>query len=96
MKMVYEWKPEIVDIKETENGKDIEFSIRVIAEAYYETMKAVQQVFEENDVITDVFLYTFPQHEYRVIVRKDYYEDFILQLLKHRLLTKAEWKEETH
>lgn len=94
MKLVYDWDPNIVDIKEEEVLNDIEFTIRVLAQPYFETMRHIQKIFEANDVITDLFVYAYPNHEYRVVVRKDYYGDFILQLLKYHLLTKVEWKEE--
>lgn len=94
MKLVYEWNPVSVDIKEIEALNDIEFSIRVLSPSLFTTMQNIQIFFDTNDVITDVFVYTYSDHEYRVIVRKDYYEDFILQLMKHRLLIKLQWKEE--
>lgn len=94
MKLVYEWNPDIMDIQEIEVMNDIEFSIRVLSPSFFTTMKHIQNIFETNDVITDVFVYTYSDHEYRVVVRKDYYGDFILQLMKCRLLTKVEWKEE--
>lgn len=84
-----------MDISEAQVANDFEFNIRILAEPHYETMKLIQKNFEEaNDVITDVFVYPYTNHEYRIVVRKDFYEDFILQLFKYQLLTKVEWKEE--
>lgn len=41
---------------------------------------------------TVVLFYAYANHEYRVIVRRDYYVDFLLEMMKHRLLRSAEWK----
>ena len=94
MKLIYEWNQNVIDISEVEVLNDIEFSIKVLSPSHFDDMKNIQKIFESNDVITDVLVYTYTNHEYRVIVRKDYYGDFILQLMKNQLLTKVEWKEE--
>ncbi|MBD0384700.1 hypothetical protein [Paenibacillus sedimenti] len=94
MKLVYESNPDILDIKEVEVMNDIEFTIRILSPSHFNTMKHVQKIFEENDILTDVLVYTYSNHEYRVVVRKVFYGDFILQLMKCQLLTKVEWKEE--
>ncbi|MNQ67164.1 hypothetical protein D3C85_816740 [compost metagenome] len=94
MKLSYDWDPNIIEISEAEVLDDIEFSIKVLSPSHFEDMRMIQKIFESNHVITDVLVYTYTNHEYRVIVRKDYYEDFILQLMKYRLLTKIEWKKE--
>lgn len=91
MKLIYDWDPNIIDISEAEVLNDIEFSIKVVSPPHFEDMRIIQKIFDSNHVITDVLVYTYTNHEYRVIVRKDYYEDFILQLMKYRLLTKVEW-----
>lgn len=31
------------------------------------------------------------EQQFKVVVRKDFYLDFILALLKHQLLTRVEW-----
>ncbi|NOU69430.1 hypothetical protein GC096_36040 [Paenibacillus sp. LMG 31461] len=94
MKLNYEWNQHVIDISEDEVLNDIEFSIKVLTPSHFDDMKSIQKVFESNDDITDVLVYTYTNHEYRVIVRKDYYVDFILQLMKNQLLTKVEWKKE--
>jgi hypothetical protein len=94
LKLTYEWNKHVVDISEVAVANEFEFKIRILTEPYFESMKFIQKSFEANDVITDVLVYPYTNHEYRVVVRKDFYEDFILQLCKHQLLTKVEWKEE--
>lgn len=94
MKLIYEWNQHVIDISEVEVMNDIEFSIKILSPPHFEDMRSIERIFESNDVITDVLVYTYSDHEYHVIVRKDYYGDFILQLMKYRLLTKVEWKKE--
>ncbi|MDF2715784.1 MAG: hypothetical protein K0R28_2709 [Paenibacillus sp.] len=94
MRLVYKWDPNVAEIQESGNGDDTEFRIKLLREQPYEaSMRLVQKYFEANEVHTDVLFYLYPEHQYRVIVRKDYYTDFLLELLKHRLLLSLEWKE---
>lgn len=93
MKLHYEWDSEVIRIEETANGDDTEFSIELMGQKPHdEALRLVQTYFESNKVHTDVLLYAYPDHRYRVIVRKDYYEEFLLELMKHRLLRALEWK----
>ncbi|TMV46813.1 hypothetical protein FE783_24545 [Paenibacillus mesophilus] len=92
MKLSYDWDAGIVRIQESGNGDDTEFQIELVQDQpYAAAMRRVQQFFEDNQVHTDVLFYLYPGHKYRVIVRKDYYNDFLLELLKHRLLRSLEW-----
>lgn len=93
MKLHYRWNPDVIRIEESVNGEDAEFQIRLLWERPEEAaMRLVQSYFEANQVHTDVLFYLYPEHRYRVIVRKDFYNDFLLELLKHRLLLSLEWK----
>lgn len=93
MKLHYQWDPSGIEIRESGNGDDTEFQIKLHREQPYEaSMRLVQKYFEANEIHTDVLFYLYPDHLYRVIVRKDYYSDFLLELLKHRLLISLEWK----
>ncbi|MNG15676.1 hypothetical protein D3C84_995210 [compost metagenome] len=94
MKLIYEWNQHVIDISETEVLNDIEFSIKILSPSHFEDMRSIEKIFESNHVITDVLVYTYTNHEYRVILRNEYYGDFILQLMKYGLLTKVEWKKE--
>ncbi|MEF3304691.1 hypothetical protein [Paenibacillus sp. GYB003] len=93
MNMHYEWDAETIRIEESANGEDTEFAIEIVRhDPFAESMKRVQAHFEANEVHTDVLFYAYPGHRYQVIVRKDYYVDFLLELMKHRLLRALEWK----
>jgi hypothetical protein len=90
--LTYRYEQNVIHISETVNENDMEFHIRILQEnPYLEGMKLVQRKFEDDEVCTDALFYLYPNHEYRVIVRKDYYIDFVLELMKHRLLKSVEW-----
>lgn len=91
MKLTYRYNAEVICISETPNDADVEFEIKIVAENMLAAIKEVQKVFEENKVYTDVLFYPYEKLRYRVIVRQDYYVDFILSLLKRRLIDSAEW-----
>ncbi|WP_199614876.1 hypothetical protein [Paenibacillus alkalitolerans] len=92
MKLTYQWDPGVVDIEETAGERDIEFRLRFTdAEPHAEHMKELEKHFEENRVHTDVFMYAYPNREYRLVVRNDYYVEFILELMKHRILRSVKW-----
>ncbi|GAA4865649.1 hypothetical protein GCM10023310_51460 [Paenibacillus vulneris] len=93
MKLTYTYDEQNIELSETANGQDVEFRIRVIGGgSIEEQLKAVQNGFEHNEVLTDVFFYAFKNQAYQFIVRHDFYTDFILSLMKHRVLQRVEWK----
>lgn len=88
----YEYDHNVIQVNEIENGNDVEFRIHILQEKpYLDRIKKVQNEFEENSVYTDVLFYIYANHEYRVIVRRDYYDDFVLELMKQRLLQSVKW-----
>lgn len=91
MKLTYHYSKEVIQIIETPNETDVEFDIKLPQEQYWAGMKELQRTFEEDEVYTDVLFYVYKDHHYRVIVRNDYYVDFILGLMKHQLLEEVKW-----
>ncbi|MGM0881575.1 MAG: hypothetical protein ACQEXQ_11140 [Bacillota bacterium] len=90
----YEYDHNVIQVNEIENGNDVEFRIHILQEEpYLDRIKKVQKEFEENSVYTDVLFYIYTNHEYRIIVRRDYYDDFVLELMKQRLLQSVKWTE---
>lgn len=88
----YTFDENVIKLSETANGQDIEFRIHILGDASMEQrVKDIQHDFEHNHVITDVLFYAFINHEYQFIVRQDFYEAFILSLMKHRLITSVTW-----
>ncbi|WP_438446772.1 hypothetical protein [Gorillibacterium sp. sgz5001074] len=94
MRLNYEADEAKVSIRELPGGtpQEIELELQFAGEhPDTSAMKRIQHDFESNRVITDASFYAYHHHRYRIIVRQDYYEDLILELLRHRLIRKAEW-----
>ncbi|KRF02456.1 hypothetical protein ASG89_24635 [Paenibacillus sp. Soil766] len=88
----YTFDDKVIQLSEAPNGQDIEFRIHILGDASMDQrVKDIQHDFEHNHVITDVLFYAFKNHDYQFIVRQDSYEDFILSLMKHRLITSVTW-----
>lgn len=89
----YEYNSEIIQIKESVNEKDIEFQIRFTDGVKYDgVIKRIRDFFDHNDTYTDVMFNIYANYEYQVFVRKDFYTDFILALMKYQLIEKVEWR----
>lgn len=96
MPLKYRIDSERVQIRETANEGDVEFELTFLQEEpLLSSMREVQKRFEDNDVYTDVLFYLNQDQErqYKIIVRNDFYEDFLLALLKYRILEGLEWTE---
>lgn len=91
MELTYQINKDVIELTETEMETDVEFEIRILADDKWAEMKKIQKFFEEDSVYTDVLFYAYENHRIRVIVRKDYYVDFILTLMKHRFVESAAW-----
>lgn len=87
----YSYNREMLEIMEKENGQDREFLFHFKADGQVQEFYKVRAHFDSDRVITDVFFYPQADHHYRVIVRKDYYIDFVLALFKYQLLSHIEW-----
>lgn len=88
----YSYNLDVIQIKEVPNGDDCEFQIQILQEEpYIQGIRNVQTFFDGNKVYTDVLFYTYENHRYKIIVRKDYYVQFMLEMLKNKLLKKLEW-----
>lgn len=93
--LAYRFDESKMRLTELENDSDVEFRIFLLSgdPALVEGMKRVRQFFDENEVYTDVLFYQYPDREYKAIVRKDYYTDFILELMKRQLLLSVAWED---
>lgn len=88
----YSYNTNAMEIEESENEIDVEFRIRIIEDTpHVENIKRVREHFEDNEVYTDVLFYVYPNHEYIIHVRKDYYTAFIAELFKNQLIQSVEW-----
>lgn len=89
----YEYDQGSLDIQERENDKDKEFIIKLKdPEKHLPGLRKVRAHFTNDTVYTDALFYTHKNNEYHVIVRSDYYIDFLLSLFKHNILVKLEWE----
>ncbi|MGP0584760.1 hypothetical protein [Paenibacillus timonensis] len=96
MPLKYRIDSERVQIRETSNEEDVEFELTFLQEEpLLSKMREVQKRFEDNDIYTDVLFYLNQDQErqYKIIVRNDFYVDFLLALMKYRILEGLEWTE---
>ena len=91
MKAAYKYDEELLELRETANEEDIEFSITLLNSELKKRMIKVREFFEENKVLTDIHYYIHPNNRYQVIVRKDIYNEFIIQLFRQQLLKEITW-----
>ncbi|WHY78816.1 hypothetical protein QNH20_06715 [Neobacillus sp. WH10] len=91
MKVAYKYDEKLLELMETANGDDFEFSITLLNSELKKSMIKVREFFEENKVITDIHYYIHPNNRYQVIVRKDFYNEFIIQLFRQQLLKEIIW-----
>lgn len=87
----YEYDSNLLTLVESPNEQDIEFRIRLKDPAYEHNIHEVRSFYSKNRDLTDVLFYTHLDHEFQVIVRTDYYNDFLITLFKHKLLTGLRW-----
>jgi hypothetical protein len=91
MKPVYKYNETLIDLAESSNGEDIEFNLIFHDQKMKKQLAAIKGFFDQNDIYTDLLVYTHSDKHIQMIVRKDYYLDFILQLFKHQLLEEIRW-----
>ena len=91
MKAAYKYDEELLELRETANEEDIEFSITLLNSELKKRMIKVREFFEENKVLTDIHYYIHPNNRYQVIVRKDFYNELIIQLFRQQLLKEITW-----
>jgi hypothetical protein len=89
----YTYNSNIISIKETSEGSDVVFSIKILDDRYLEQFRLVMDFFNMNKTYTDVLFYPYEERGYKVIVRNDYYNDFLAELLKSRLLQSLRWND---
>lgn len=92
MKPVYKYNEKLIDLAESPNGEDIEFNLIFHEQEMKKQLAAIKSFFDQNDIYTDLLVYTHSDKHIQMIVRKDYYLDFILQLFKHQLLEEIRWE----
>ncbi|WP_433945340.1 hypothetical protein [Paenibacillus sp. SN-8-1] len=89
--LTYQIDSSVLDLQESQDGTDIEFNIKLHHGGAVDGLRLVQQVFDSNTDYTDALFYAYANHEYKVIVRQEHYNDFLIELFKARLLRSLEW-----
>ncbi|MGZ4159608.1 MAG: hypothetical protein ACXVNF_02250, partial [Neobacillus sp.] len=91
MELVYKYNEKLLDLKESINGEDIEFNIFSLGIDIKKQIFNIQEYFNRNDILTDILVYTHAHKKYQIIVRIEFYTDFVLQLFKQQLLQEIKW-----
>lgn len=91
MKLNYTFNDSLISLKEMQNGNDVEFTITLLEKNLKPQLEKVEDFFNQNNIVTDVLFYVHKNQHYQIIVRKDFYEDFVLQLFKQQLLHEVKW-----
>lgn len=91
MKLVYKFDEKLFELQETQNGEDIEFTFTLLDVELKKSLLKIREFFDENNIITDIQVYIHHNNRYQIIVRKDFYHDFVLQLFKQQLLQELKW-----
>jgi len=91
MRVEYSYDKKLIELKEVLNGNDIEFFITLFNSDLKKNLMKVRQYFDDNKVLTDIHYYIHPNNHYQVIVRNDFYNEFIIQLFTQQLLKEIKW-----
>ncbi|MED0675483.1 hypothetical protein ABEV55_03270 [Aneurinibacillus thermoaerophilus] len=88
----YQYDTNALTIEEQKNELDTEFILKVKdVDGIIPALRKVRAFFDQDKVYTDVIFYPHPNHEYQIIVRQDYYIDFLLALFKNKIIHTLEW-----
>ncbi|WP_286887097.1 hypothetical protein [Aneurinibacillus sp. UBA3580] len=91
--VTYRYKTDLLIIEEKANNNDKEFIFKVKdVDTIVPALRKVRMFFDSDKIYTDVIFYSHPNHEYQVIVRQNYYIDFLLVLFKNKIIQCIEWK----
>jgi hypothetical protein len=91
MKIEYKYNKELLKITEELNGDDMEFHLTFFEADLKLRIEKIKEFFNENSIVTDILVYKHPNNHFQIIVRKDFYQDFILQLFKQQLIQELRW-----
>jgi len=91
MRVEYSYDSKLIQLNESANGDDIEFFITLYDNELKKKLMQVRKYFDDNKVLTDIHYYIHPNNNYQVIVRNDFYNEFIIQLFSQQLLKEIKW-----
>lgn len=92
MNIDYKYDEKLLELKEIANADDIEFLITLFDSGLKKRLIKVREFFEDNKILTDIHYYIHPNNKYQIIVRKDFYNEFLIQLFRQKLLQEIKWR----
>lgn len=81
-----------VELKENKREYDIEFLIKIKNPDMQKVLHQMRQKVENDPIYTDILFYTFKDH-LQVLVKKESYMTFVLELFSRKILKKIQWAE---
>ncbi|PFP30309.1 hypothetical protein COJ96_06250 [Bacillus sp. AFS073361] len=91
MKVEYKYNEQFLELKETPNGEDFEFTLTLVDNKWKKKIEEIREYFDTNNILTDIHFYIHPNNRFQIIVRKDFYNEFIIQLFKQQIVEKIKW-----
>ncbi|MBT2721824.1 MULTISPECIES: hypothetical protein [unclassified Bacillus (in: firmicutes)] len=91
MKVEYKYNEQLLDLKETANGDDFEFTLTFVENKWKKKIEEIRGYFDSNNILTDIHFYIHPNNRFQIIVRKDFYNEFIIQLFRQQIVKEIKW-----
>jgi hypothetical protein len=91
MKVEYKYNEQFLELKETPNGDDFEFTLTFVDHKWKKKIEEIREYFDTNNILTDIHFYIHPNNRFQIIVRKDFYNEFIMQLFKQQIVEEIKW-----
>ncbi|MEH7306581.1 hypothetical protein [Neobacillus drentensis] len=91
MNIAYKFNDQILDLKEEVNGDDFEFTLTFFDNNWKKEIEKIREYFNSNTILTDIHIYIHPNNKIQIIVRKDFYNEFLIQLFRQQLVQEIKW-----
>ena len=91
MKATYKYDKQFLSLEETSNGEDFEFTLTFVDKNWRKKIEKIREHFDANNILTDIHFYIHPNNRFQVIVRKDFYNEFIIELFRQQIVQEIKW-----
>ena len=91
MKATYKYDKQFLSLEETLNGEDFEFTLTFVEKNWRKKIEKIREHFDANNILTDIHFYIHPNNRFQVIVRKDFYNEFIIELFRQQIVQEIKW-----
>jgi len=91
MKATYKYDKQFLSLEETSNGEDFEFILTFVEKNWRKKIEKIREHFDANNILTDIHFYIHPNNRFQVIVRKDFYNEFIIELFRQQIIQEIKW-----